>query len=1008
VRRAGISSFGFSGTNAHVIVEEAPRTERRTADWQAGLHLLPLSARTPAALEELRASYREHLSGTTAEAEDICYTASAGRAHFEERAFYLGKDRAELQAALDQTGPRGRKEGTPAVAFLFSGQGAQYAGMGRELYETQPLFRQALDRCAALLQEDLGEPLTELLWGSRTELLGQTRYTQPALFALEWSLAQLWQSWGVRPSVVAGHSVGEYVAATVAEVMPLEAGLKLIAARGRLMQNCAGRGVMTAVRAGEQQVGPLLRGYESRVSLAALNAPESVVIAGYAAEVEQVEERLRAEGMELKRLAVSHGFHSPQMEEMEAEFESIAGQFTYGAPAVQWIAGLTGNAIGSQSVDANYWRRQVRQPVQWARAMATMEQQGAAVYLEIGPGTTLLGLGRQCLEPAERLWLPSLRSARPDQEQMLDSLGRLYLSGLDPDWAAFHRPFLPRPTSLPTYPFQRRRFWIEAADQAAAAAATPAAQWSAICESTNRQAGQGRLDLDVASYPERWAFLDSLVTEYICRALQQLGVYQHAGEQHTPETLVAAGIRPVYGRLMQRWLRHLAAHNRLQAEGDRYTAPAPLHPQHLDELLANSARLFTGDPIFEYFTACGTVLADVITGRLSPIETLFPDGELRRAEGVYERHPLSAYFASLSRAALEGLVRSRPGSALRVVEIGGGTGATTSSLLPILPPSASYDFTDVSDIFLRHGERKFAQYPFVHYRHFDIEQDCSAQGFTPGGFDAVVATNVLHATKDLRGTLERARSLLAPGGILILCEVTEDLSWLDITTALIEGWQTYEDSYRRDNPLLAAGTWRQLLTDSGFERIASFPEGGSPAEALGQHVFVAQVAGQAHAHSQPLESAGEAASSSVPAVEEALSDFLLPDLSPVERHNLLVELIRRHLAEMLRFDSLDRIDRKRRLMELGLDSLMAVELRNRLRSALRLPQPLSATLVFDYPTVEALADFLAAELAGAAPSASPSVQDDQKASDRARRAGELASLDDAEVEAILLAKLQSQ
>ncbi|MGC2621029.1 MAG: acyltransferase domain-containing protein, partial [Acidobacteriaceae bacterium] len=791
VRRAGVSSFGFSGTNAHLIVEEAPLPALRQPQWQRDWHLLTLSARTPAALEELTARYRQELADTTAGLSDICFTASAGRTHFEERAFYLGRDREQMLAALAQAAPRGRQEGTPPLAFLFSGQGAQYAGMGRELYRSQPVFRRVMDQCAEMLREELEEPLPEVLWGAHTGLLNQTAYTQPALFALEYALAETWRSWGIEPAMVAGHSVGEYVAACVAGVFPLEAGLHLIAARGRLMQHCAGRGVMSAFRTGAAPVLQALEGYESRVALAAINAPESVVIAGYEAEVAEVEKRLAGQGVPAKRLAVSHGFHSPQMDEITAAFEQVAAKFQYRAPAVQWISAMTGQPVGSERVDARYWRDQLRQPVQWARAMAAMETGQPAVYLEAGPGTTLLGLGRQCVTTSDRHWLPSLRSGRDEWQQMLDTLGTLYLRGLDPDWNAFHQHSLPTRVPLPAYPFQSRRFWIVAADKPAPVATTPMAQWSSICESVTHQASQGRLDLDVSSYPRRWKSLDALATEYICRAFEKIGVYQSAGEEHSPESLIASGIRPVYRRLMQRWLAHLAARNLLQEQDASYRAIEPLRPQNLNHLLEDFERQFPGDPIFEYFTACGAVLADVITGKLSPIETLFPDGDLRRAEGVYERHPMSAYFASLSRAALEGLVRARPRSTLRIVEIGAGTGATTASLLPVVPPGADYCFTDVSDIFLRHGERKFADFPFVLYRRLDIEEDCDSQGFAAGSFDVVVATNVLHATKDLRGTVDRVRSLLAPGGLLILCEVTQNLSWMDITTALIEGWQTF-------------------------------------------------------------------------------------------------------------------------------------------------------------------------------------------------------------------------
>ena len=479
VRRAGVSSFGFSGTNAHLIVEEAPLPALRQPQWQRDWHLLTLSARTPAALEELTARYRQELADTTAGLSDICFTASAGRTHFEERAFYLGRDREQMLAALAQAAPRGRQEGTPPLAFLFSGQGAQYAGMGRELYRSQPVFRRVMDQCAEMLREELEEPLPEVLWGAHTGLLNQTAYTQPALFALEYALAETWRSWGIEPAMVAGHSVGEYVAACVAGVFPLEAGLHLIAARGRLMQHCAGRGVMSAFRTGAAPVLQALEGYESRVALAAINAPESVVIAGYEAEVAEVEKRLAGQGVPAKRLAVSHGFHSPQMDEITAAFEQVAAKFQYRAPAVQWISAMTGQPVGSERVDARYWRDQLRQPVQWARAMAAMETGQPAVYLEAGPGTTLLGLGRQCVTTSDRHWLPSLRSGRDEWQQMLDTLGTLYLRGLDPDWNAFHQHSLPTRVPLPAYPFQSRRFWIVAAEprRPKVSASDPPSDW---------------------------------------------------------------------------------------------------------------------------------------------------------------------------------------------------------------------------------------------------------------------------------------------------------------------------------------------------------------------------------------------------------------------------------------------------------------------------------------------------------------------------------------------------
>ena len=377
-RLAGVSSFGFSGTNAHVIVEEAPVAGERKRERERPLHVLALSARSEAALAQLGAKYADALSGEAgAELGDICYTANAGRAHFEQRVAVVGSSaeelRTKLQAALPGQTVQAR-EGIRA-AFLFPGQGAQYAGMGKELYETQPVFRRALEECAELLKGEIEEPLLDVLWGASTQLLDETAYTQPALFAVEYALAVLWRSWGIEPSVVLGHSVGEYVAACVAGVYGLKEGLKLIATRARLMQAVSGRGAMAAVFAGEAPVREALRGLEERVSLAAVNGPESVVISGYEPELKTAEERLRQAGLRVERLKVSHGFHSPQMEEMEAEFGRVAGEIEYQAPKITLISSVTGQVVGKRELsEGSYWKRQVRQPVEFRAAMETLRR----------------------------------------------------------------------------------------------------------------------------------------------------------------------------------------------------------------------------------------------------------------------------------------------------------------------------------------------------------------------------------------------------------------------------------------------------------------------------------------------------------------------------------------------------------------------------------------------------------------------------------------------------------
>jgi len=479
-RVAGVSSFGFSGTNAHVVVEEAPRAERAAAEVERPRHLLALSARSEAALDALLERYRERVGGDDEEAADIGFTANVGRAHFAHRLVVPYETKESLAAALSglATGEaagavvgvvapvvRGIAPARPGkLAFLFTGQGAQYAGMGRALYQSQPVFRQALERCATILKDHLPQPLLSVLYSApeRASLLDETAYTQPALFAVEYALAELWRSWGIEPGYVIGHSVGEYVAACVAGVFSLEEGLGLIAERGRLMQSLPRTGAMAAVFAERERVEAALAAQAARVSVAAMNAPGEVVISGAREAVQAVLDVLAADGIASRPLNVSHAFHSPLMDPILDVFAVAAGRIRYLAPGKALVSNLTGEIL-SQAPDGDYWPSHLRGTVDFAAGMNTLARQGVSLFLEIGPGSTLLALGRRCLPAHAGLWLASLRRDGDDWAQILDSLAALYTAGVDVDWAGFDRSYVRKKVTLPTYPFQRSRYWI--ADQ---------------------------------------------------------------------------------------------------------------------------------------------------------------------------------------------------------------------------------------------------------------------------------------------------------------------------------------------------------------------------------------------------------------------------------------------------------------------------------------------------------------------------------------------------------------
>jgi acyl transferase domain-containing protein/NADPH:quinone reductase-like Zn-dependent oxidoreductase len=473
-RVAGVSSFGFGGTNAHVVIGEAPAAAPAAASVERGAHLLTLSARGEETLRQLAGRWARRLEAEPdLSLADVAFSANVGRASLPHRATVKATSLHEAHRALaalaaDETATglaRGRTTGpdAPRVVFLFTGQGAQYAGMGRELYETQPVFRLALDRCAELASAQLERPLLPVLFGDTEAAgwLGQTAYTQPALFALQWALLELWRAWGVRPGAVLGHSVGEYAAAVAAGVLDLEEALRLVVARGRLMQALPAGGEMVAVFAPEARVAALVAAHPDLVAVAAINGPEHVVISGAADAVRTLVAALQAEQIKVQPLAVSHAFHSPLMEPILDRFESVAATLTSSRPQIAWVSNVTGRAVAaSDEVDAAYWRRHLREPVRFGDGIRALWGLGYRVFVEIGPGSTLVGMGRSAAPAGEGAWLPSVRRGRGDWTQILDTLGELWIRGVAVDWAGFDRPYARRKISLPTSPFDRARYWV--------------------------------------------------------------------------------------------------------------------------------------------------------------------------------------------------------------------------------------------------------------------------------------------------------------------------------------------------------------------------------------------------------------------------------------------------------------------------------------------------------------------------------------------------------------------
>ncbi|MFJ9425234.1 SDR family NAD(P)-dependent oxidoreductase [Streptomyces sp. NPDC101249] len=459
-RVAGVSGFGLSGTNAHVVLADPPAgTPAATSDDPAGTpHLVPLSAPDAPGLERLTAAWRERLTGADdGELAGLAATATAGRAHFPYRHALLGRTRDELLARLADPPPARAGTGRPRIAFLFSGQGSQRFGMGRELYESEPVFRDVFDRCDRELAPALGGSLVELvLYGADQRAVHETRVTQPALFALESALAALWESWGVVPDVVMGHSVGEITAAVHAGVMDLSAGLRLIARRGALMQGTR-RGAMLAVRASEERLRTLLGG--AALDVAAVNTADSTVVAGTPEEIDRFAARLTAEGVRGTRLTVSHAFHSRLLDPVLPELRATAAELDLGDPLTPLISNLTGRLAEPGTLDAGYWVRHAREPVRFHDGAHLLAEQKVDVCLEIGPDATLVNLVRAAgTVPAAGL-LPSMRRGSTEHAGLAAAAATLYELGHDIDWAARWAPRRTPRAAAPLYPFAVTTFW---------------------------------------------------------------------------------------------------------------------------------------------------------------------------------------------------------------------------------------------------------------------------------------------------------------------------------------------------------------------------------------------------------------------------------------------------------------------------------------------------------------------------------------------------------------------
>ncbi|GET38795.1 non-ribosomal peptide synthetase/type I polyketide synthase [Microseira wollei] len=867
-RRAGVSSFGMGGTNAHVVLEETP-AEFEYKSQESGepgrkFQLLVLSAKTERALDTATANLVEHLTHhPDINLADVAYTLGVGRKAFNYRRILVCRDREDAANTLSTQDPKRifpnvQEPKNRSVAFMFSGQGSQYVNMAGELYQEEPAFRENIDLCAELLKPNLGLDLRSVLYPSEeqaeqaAEQLKQTAIAQPALFTIEYALAKLWMSWGVHPKAAIGHSIGEYVAATLAGVFSLEEALSLVAARGQITQQMPS-GSMLAVPLPQQQVQPLL---DNKLSLAAINGSSLCTVSGATDAIEALQQQLQAQGVECRLLHTSHAFHSYMMEPILETFTEQVKKVNLKPPQIPYISNVSGTWItAEEATNPSYWARHLRQTVLFSSGLQRLLQEQDFILLEVGPGKTLSAIAKKHVDKAaEQVILSSLRHPQDQQSDvafLLNALGKLWLAGIQVDWAGFYAGSQRYRLPLPTYPFERQRYWIEPPKEAGTRKelnshfhnAVP--EWTSIVEAGRTQALSELPNFDNPTYHAKQQCLNLLCVANMNLALRDLGAFSNPAEKHSIKDLLSQfSILPEYEQLLSRWLKVLVEHDQLQQDGERFTNFVPISTESWNALAEEVKVRWADTPLWaETVLLVREKLAALLTGRENSRDVFFAKGSFDKAETVAGDWPMLHYYNAIARASLQRVVKLlSPQVKLRILEIGAGMGLTTAELLPVLPlQQTSYTFTDVGRLFLDNAKQKFSAYPFLEYRLLNIEESPKAQGYEEHSFDMVVAANVLHVTRNMGETLEHVRSLLAPGGFLLVWEVTQPLLEFDITDGFL--MKPLDDGERsQSNPFLSKQQWIWALREHGFVEVAALPE----TEVLGFHILLAKASGFAN------------------------------------------------------------------------------------------------------------------------------------------------------------------
>lgn len=959
-RRAGVSAFGFGGTNAHVILEQAPVSERRFVRTE---QLLVLSARTPEALDAATCNLRDYLQAhPKLELADIAFTLQAGRRAFEHRRMLVCKDIDDAIVALDRPERQSTAkipESRPAIAFMFPGQGSQYAAMGRSLYTHLPAFRRHFDAARIAFSAHISGDLLE--WMSQPASMERTDHTQALIATFEYALARTWQDLGVQPDALVGHSLGEYVAACIAGVFTLDELALLVSARGRLMQELA-PGAMISVSLSPMDLQPYLT---PEIEIAVNLSASASVASGPTSAIEDLVARLDKQGISSRRLAVTRAFHSSMMDPILDRFVEHVRRVHFRPINVRCLSGLTGTWMTDTDVQSpSYWVEHLRRTMRLGDCLRQLSSQ---TLLEIGPGYGLSVLAAQIRKDPDASSIVSTnnRTEADELAAFWRAAGRLCLAGFSLQWEHLHSGS--RRVPLPTYPFQRARYFIDAISTN-----SKNPMGSKDVENERRAFADAEKDIRatlairaIDEYPGLVESLDAWCSSLVLQTLREGGIDIRPHAVTTRQAIsTTLRVLPKFERLVDAMLLMAREDGLLCFNGDnilvseKVSVVKPLAEQKAK--LDQSFPQFAG--LFQFLDHCAQHRLDAISGRIEAIGVLFPGGTTDVVD-AYERatvtHTSERIYIQLLCAVAKRIAESARGRTLRILEVGGGRGSLTFPLVETLAGFAiQYHFTDLGRVFVEDAREEASRRGLHHRMHFnvfDIAKDPVAQGFAEQSFDLIVAYNVIHATPNVGETVDLLGRLLVPRGSMAIVELVKVRRWDTLTWGLAEGWWYYQDELRRESPLLDLSTWEELFRKKNFARVEAYPRSVDERAATDHGLILAHrefaawsvepVRGSITRLDKPLAHAPQS-------VQATSSLHARPDVSTpyVAPRTLLEEKIAGIVGRLL---GIDRVGIHDDVYLLGADSLIMLRVTERIRRELGREVP--STLAFRGTTVERIA-----------------------------------------------------